>query len=410
MKRIIVLGGGYDQIDLIKDLRSRGYYTILLDYYANPVAKDYAHEHIQVSTLDQEAVLKLAEELDVDGIITACTDQALLTMAYVAGKLNLPCSLTYDKARNITNKSFMKKVMRDNDIPTSRFRIVSEYADTADSDLKYPLMIKPVDCNSSKGVVKVENHEDIRPAILNALQLSRSKGAVIEEYVDGKEVSIDAYVTDDGVKIIMVGELIKVSVNSSTQLIIQNLIPARIRPAAIEKIQWIASRIAKAFEIENSPLLIQAIVAGDNVSVIEFSARLGGGCKHHTIASMTGFDVMKANVDSLLGITPVIPKISRPKKIVSRLHLYLHPGILASIHGTEEIAGLGICKEIVINKPIGAVFTSPKASTDRLGSILYEASSEMDLKDKIAASLKILKIINTEGDDMLYMDLYHRYL
>ena len=155
MKKIIVLGGGSDQIDLITDLRSRGYYTILLDYYENPIAKKYAHEHRQVSTLDQEAVLQTAKEMEVDGIITACTDQALLTMAYVSEIMHLPCFLTYDKARNITNKSYMKHVMWDNAIPTSSFKIVSEYSEDIGRDLNYPLIVKPVDCNSSKGVGKV---------------------------------------------------------------------------------------------------------------------------------------------------------------------------------------------------------------------------------------------------------------
>ena len=129
--KILVLAGGSDQIDLINELKKRGHEVVLVDYYPNPPAKRFADKHIQESTLDVEKVREIAVTEKVDMICTACTDQALLTVAKVSEELSLPTYISYQTALNVTNKSFMKKVMMDNDIPTSKYMIV----DKADAKL-----------------------------------------------------------------------------------------------------------------------------------------------------------------------------------------------------------------------------------------------------------------------------------
>lgn len=102
--KILVLAGGFDQIALINELKNRNHDVILADYFPNPPAKKYAHKHYQVSTLDEDAIFNLAKKENVDLLTTACTDQALLTVAKVSEKLNLPCYISYETALNVTNK------------------------------------------------------------------------------------------------------------------------------------------------------------------------------------------------------------------------------------------------------------------------------------------------------------------
>ena len=127
--KILVLAGGADQIALIQELKNRGHYVVLIDYYENPPARSYANNHIVASTLDVELVEKIAKQENVDLVCTACTDQALLTVSYVSEKLGLPCYLDYQTGLNVTNKSYMKKVFIDNNIPTARFSIVDNSDD-----------------------------------------------------------------------------------------------------------------------------------------------------------------------------------------------------------------------------------------------------------------------------------------
>ena len=103
--KVVVLAGGADQIALIKELKKRGCYIILVDYFQNPPAKEYADLHIVASTLDDARVKEIAQGYHADLICTACTDQALLTVAKVSEELNLPCYISYQTALNFTNKT-----------------------------------------------------------------------------------------------------------------------------------------------------------------------------------------------------------------------------------------------------------------------------------------------------------------
>jgi len=119
--KALVLAGGYPQIALIRELQSRGITVVLADYYAQPVARPYADVFYQVSTLDVPGITRVARDEQVDFLITACTDQALLTVAQVSETLGLPCYIDYQTALNVTNKSYMKRMFALHQVPTSRF-------------------------------------------------------------------------------------------------------------------------------------------------------------------------------------------------------------------------------------------------------------------------------------------------
>ena len=124
--KALVLAGGFPQIELIKELKRRSYTVILADYYAEPVAKKYADIFYQVSTLDVDAITKVAKDENVSFLTTVCTDQALLTVAKVSEILGLPCYIDYQTALNVTNKAYMKKVFEENKISTAKHIVMKE--------------------------------------------------------------------------------------------------------------------------------------------------------------------------------------------------------------------------------------------------------------------------------------------
>ena len=205
--KILVLAGGFDQIALIKELKNRGHVVYLADYFENPPAREFADKHFQVSTLDENAIYELAKKEKVDLITTACTDQALMTVSAVSEKLDLPCYISSATARNVTNKAYMKKIFSEYDIPTAKWDLLeaeTDYERIKTEKLKYPLIVKPCDCNSSKGVVKVENSKELERAVKKAFQLSRSGKVVVEDYKKGTEVSVDVWKDKNGAKVLAV--------------------------------------------------------------------------------------------------------------------------------------------------------------------------------------------------------------
>ena len=138
--KVVILAGGYDQIALINEFKNRNYFTILIDYYSNPPAKDYADIHYQVSTLDIDEIKKIAIKEDVDLITTACTDQALLSVSKVSEELNLPCYLSYETALKVTNKMYMKNEMIKSGIPTAKYKVISNDSEIDFEGFNYPLL------------------------------------------------------------------------------------------------------------------------------------------------------------------------------------------------------------------------------------------------------------------------------
>lgn len=200
--RALVLAGGFPQITLIEKLKLKGFYTVLADWNENPVAKKYADKYYQVSTLDIDAVEKIANYERVDFLITVCTDQALLTVAKVSEDLGLPCYIDYQTALNVTNKQYMKDIFVKSGISTAKHLILEDLSSGKIEELRFPLITKPVDCNSSKGVSKVKCFDELLNAFYYAKKCSRTNTAIIEEYIEGKELSVDVYV-DSGKAIVL---------------------------------------------------------------------------------------------------------------------------------------------------------------------------------------------------------------
>lgn len=396
--KILVLAGGSDQIDLINELKKRGHYVVLVDYYPNPPAKRYADKHIQESTLDMEKVKQIAVSENVDMICTACTDQALLTVAKVSEELSLPMYISYQTALNVTNKSYMKKVMMEHDIPTAKFMIVDKSDAKLPHDFKYPLVVKPVDCNSSKGVVKVFGGEEAGKAVANAISLSRTKTAVVEEFIDGDEVSADFYIQGDEVKFLCATKSNKIK-NTTSFTITQSYYPV-INEAQEAKLEEIASKIAKAFCLNDTPLLVQLILHDDDFYVLEFSARMGGGSKHKLIETISGVDIMKVYVDRILGAKPIVNS-EKKVRFATMNYVYCHNGMFVKIEGREEIRR----KKLIVNdfqyKMENNLITKHETSGDRVMGYLVVADTLEEMAEKIKTIDNTLRIIDDNGNDIM---------
>ena len=396
--KIIVLAGGADQIALLLELKKRGHETILIDYFENPPAKQYADLHIVASTLDVLAVENIAREQHADMICTACTDQALLTVAQVSEKLGLPCYISYQTALNVTNKSYMKKLMIDHDIPTSKYKIVGEANISLVEDLCYPLVVKPVDCNSSKGVVRVDTAASLEEHIQNAIHLSRTNMAVVEEFKVGEEVSADFYVEGTTVKLLCATTSKKVK-NSHSFTIIQSYYPVLNEQQEI-KLTQIAQKIADVFGISVSPLLVQMIVNGDDIHVLEFSARMGGGSKYKLIEVLSGVNIMETYVDLILGGHPTVT----PRKCVDYAacaFIYCQNGVLHSVTGLDQLKADGTIDHYFLYKTKGMAFTQAKTSGDRAAGYIVTANTEESLKRKLAIADATISVLDENNKDIM---------
>ena len=162
MIKALVLCGGIPQVALIKELKRRGIYTVLADMNENVVGRKYADKFYPVSVLDVNGVKSVAEKENVNFVITACADQVLLVQAQVSEMLGLPCYISCNTAKAVSRKEIMKRGFHENGIPTSKHVVMKYFNEKLLTDLSYPLIVKPVDSYSSRGVKKVFNLKELK--------------------------------------------------------------------------------------------------------------------------------------------------------------------------------------------------------------------------------------------------------
>ena len=402
--KALVLAGGFPQIALIKELKRRGIKILLADYNSNPVAKEHADEFYQISTLDIDAITELARENKVDFLITACTDQALLTVAKVSEDLKLPCYIDYETALKVTNKLYMKKTFENAGIPTAKHIIAESIEEVETNTMKHPLVVKPVDCNSSKGVKKVYNHKELEEAFFEAIQLSRTKKAVIEEYIDGREISVDVQVEDGIAKVLSMSYSDKIAADDKF-IIFRAQYPIRESEVIKNRICDIAQQIADAFRLKDSPMLIQMLCDGQNIYVLEFSARTGGGVKYILIEQVSGFDVISAVVDLTLDKKVHVETQAAQSKYLNNVFLYCYPGEFDHLEGFDEMKNRGVISDFYLFKPKGAEMTGVTSSGDRIAGFTILAESEQELHEKYREVASAIKVIDVLGNDILRRDL-----
>jgi formate-dependent phosphoribosylglycinamide formyltransferase (GAR transformylase) len=401
MKKALILAGGLPQIELINEMKARGYYTILIDYNTHPIAEKVADKFYQVSTLDIDEVRKIVKTEKVTIITTCCTDQALATVSLLSQEFNLPCYIDAEIGKVVTNKQYMKQIFLNENIPSAGFVIVEN--ENQEIDFKFPMVVKPVDCNSSKGVIKVFDTIHLKEAISQAISFSRTRKAIVEEYIEGIELSIDAFVIDGKVKILSTSQNIKIP-DKSKFVIYKSQYPAKLSDQLFLDMKEIVQRIANVFKLSNSPMIIQMIVNNDGLHVIEFSARTGGCVKYRMIEIASGTNIIKATVDLFEMKKPTIFSKHFKGHIINEF-VYCKNGIFDHICGIEKCIESGWIQEAYELKTSGVSFDKVQSSGDRVAALIYVVDNYEQYITNHNYVVDNLKVIDIQGEDIMRHDL-----
>ena len=201
MRKILILGGSAQQIIAIETAKRLGLYTILCDFLPDNPGQYHADKFYLESTTDKEAILRVAGDEHIDGILAYASDPAAPTAAYVAEKLNLPGS-PYQSVEILCNKDLFRAFLAENGFFTPKAKsyldIINAYNDIKRDFFKFPLMIKPVDSSGSKGVSKINNASEALEKLNYAMSFSRGMRVIVEEYVEkyGYQIAGDGLSVD----------------------------------------------------------------------------------------------------------------------------------------------------------------------------------------------------------------------
>lgn len=194
MKKLMLLGGIRYLLPVIKAAHEQGYYVITADYIPSNIAHKYSDEYVNVSIVDKEAVLKVAQEKQIDGIMSFGVDPGVIAAAYVQEKMGLPAFGPYESVKILQNKDLFRKFLTENDFIVPRAKGFSSIEEAL-SDLTwydFPVIVKPTDSAGSKGVTRVDNEKDLRPALSHAFANSISGKVIVEEFIEKEGCSSDS--------------------------------------------------------------------------------------------------------------------------------------------------------------------------------------------------------------------------
>lgn len=394
-KRILFLGGSLFQIPPIKYAKEQGHYVITCDYLPDNPGHKYADEFHNVSTTDKEAVLELAARLKIDGIVAYASDPAAPTQAYVGNKLGLP-SNPYASVEILARKDLFREFLEKHDflVPKSRSFYSLEDAKEWIDELTFPIIVKPVDSSGSKGVTKVTTKEDIAKAFEYALQFSREKKIVLEEFFlrDGYQVAGDGFVVN--------GKLaFRCWANEHFDKLCNPLVPigesfpSIMTDYTLKQAHSETQRLLDLLDIKLGALNFDFHYnkSGD-FSFLELGPRNGGNLIPEVIKYATGVDLIKYTVDSALGLDCNDLEMKETKGFYSCYMVHaLEDGVVEDIWYSDEIQKNIIEKSIFIKK--GDKVHKFDGSNHTLGTMIMKFDSQEEMLEKMDNMEKYLKVV-----------------
>ena len=402
----IVLGGTVPHIALIQRLKERGYHTVLVDYLANPPAKAHADLHEQASTLDHDRVSAIAQAHDAALVLSTAVDQANAVACSVSEQLGLPVPYGAKTALQVTNKGLMKELMHTQGIPSAAYKRVSSVDAVAGLELSFPVVVKPIDTTGSKGVRLAANVEELVVFLRDALALSRTGEAIVEGYVEGCEIQVDFFVLRGVPHRLMVRE--KMPLMIGRQKVFQSVgsvVHDGFSPVAIHAVQTAAEKLAKALGLKNTPLFIQCILRDEQVQVVEFALRIGGGLSFSMIQRIMGFDIMSATLDALLGCEPAID-LEHDAMLFGTCLLYGKPCTFGAVQGLPQLKDTGKIEEYYLFKESGARIHPGFSSSERVAAFMVKAPNRKSLYQRAVYALDSLDIVDLDGRTSMRRDIY----
>lgn len=388
MKKLLILGASELQVPAIKKAKELGHYVIVADYNDKAVGINNADEYHNVSTINIEKIVELSKNIMPDGIMTLATDMPMRAIAKATEELNLP-GISFQTAIKTTDKGEMIKALSNNKVPTPHYIIVDNINDLDVTQLLFPFVIKPVDNSGSRGVQLINDEKELYSLFEYSQKYSRSGEVLIEEYMIGKEISVEMMVIDNVPYVLAITD--KVTTQSPYFVELSHSQPSLLKESDLLKVKDVAKAATSAVGINTGPAHVEIMVTNEGPKVIELGARLAGdSIATHLVPLSTGIDYVKATIQSSLGEQiDIRPKF---KKASAIQYFYTKPGIISSINGLEKIKNSTKVKKLVFDKQEGEKIVEIKSSTDRIGYFIVQGNTINSVKkvcDKLTNEINI---------------------
>lgn len=398
-KYIVIIGGGTLQLESIKQSLILGYKVIVVDGSPLSLGLKIADIPVLISTHNDEDVFKkilsLSKKHSIHAVFTAGTDKSVI-VAKISNALNLP-GISVESAYRATNKYLMRQALVKANIPTPLFLQTSSVDDAIDffNTLKTPqAVIKPIDSMGARGVKKIFCAVDILSAFSHTASFSSDKTVLIEELLEGDELSIDSIIFNN--RFVPLGIADRIIQHDPYFIETGHILPSQKNQSIQEQACDMLQEGAKALGITYGVAKGDIKITPEGPRIIEIAARLSGGfMSSHTFPYSTGINLHQIAIKMALGQNPtqgdLIPHqhyFSIEKGLIAP-----HSGTYKKIQKLTEASEIPFIKNIFITANPHQKVHSITSNVDKLGHIIATAPTLEKAQQAIDQAIQTLNII-----------------
>ncbi len=388
MKKLMIMGAGIYQVPLIKKAREMGIYTVAVSIPGNYPGFPLADQVCYENTVDYDRILQIAREEKIDGIVTAGTDVAVITIGKVCDELGLT-GLSFEAAKVASNKILMKKKYEEYGVRTARFREVSFEEDVYEKtkELNFPLIFKAVDTSGSRGIIRVNSREEFEGARQVVQANTRSHYYIVEEFLEGEEFGAQAFVYRGKVQFILPhGDYV---FQGDTGVPIGHFAPYDLGGAIVEDAREQLEKAIEAMGLDNCAINADFILKDGKTYVLELGGRSGATCLAELVSIYYGFDYYEKLILAALGEDVDFPQESAVPN-ASMLLRSDRDGVIQSIENDNE-PDEDICEIQFDYKPGDQVYKF-HVGPHRIGHVITKGATLQEAVDKLQEALGKIRI------------------
>ena len=400
-RRLLVLGAGAAQLGLLEEARALDLFTIAVD--RDPAAPGFAlaDRRALISTEDEPGIDRLAEAERVHGVIAPGIDWPVAIAARVAKRLGLRHPLSPESAVLATSKVRQRERFAEAGVPQPESRLCksADEARAAAADLGLPCVVKAPDRQGQRGLALVTNEEALDAAVDDALRASRAGACLVEQLVDGQEVTVNAFSVAGRFYPLTVTDRVRAE-PPAFGVALAHVWPSALEPAAVGAAIEAARRATEALDITDGPTYTQVVVGDGRPHVVEVAARLGGGHDAELCEAALGVDLNELALAAALGETVPAHALAPLDPVGGAVTRFLvaPTGELRSVEGVEEAQALeGVVRVRVYRTP-GWRFSSLRVGADRAGAVQAVGETREEALERSAAAADRIRFLTADVD------------
>jgi len=403
MKKLLILGANPETIPLIETAKKLGVYTIVTDHDPNAPAKKFADKGININGMDVDALVKFCKEENVDGVLVGVADRLIEPYQKLCKILELPCYCNEYQCDILTNKDKFNNFCEENNIP------IIPHFNIDELNITFPVVVKPVDSNSGKGMSICNSHDELKIAVLKAQNASKQNKFLIEKYMNCDDMFLYYTFREGECMLSAIADRHTYSENDNLgKVCVSAVYPSKYEHLYFKKFHNKILSVFKKLNIKDGVLLISAFVDNEQIYLYDPGFRLQGEAPNIHLEALCGYDQKEMLINFALGDKMGNVEL---KELIDYNFNGKHAStlwILSKAGNIKEIQGLTEAKEDQnVHKIVQRLYKGNIVSKDSIGTeaqvvarIYLKADTKELLIEKVNYYSNNIKIIDDNNQNI----------